>query len=271
MSPGHVPAPCVNGLADALCQASIMGLLSIHMRRILWFKSWSVESPWKKAFCADAFIGEHFYGKFLEEVMGGKKVAFCTWKRKQSFYLVSISKCKHEIQFVRPGLLIQWSPKTGLSLSEEVPLPVKVQGGICWLSQPYVPRTFHIYCTSRSVSPLGYCHHWIFGQSCWGNCQHSLSANIWWIQNLQKSVLNQINHLECLGLTLDTALCRVFPSLDKLQVLCCFVQTLWSSSDPIIHFFIRILGLIVAYFIAKPSFKFHSRLLQTNNLAAWDI
>lgn len=59
------------------------------------------------------------------------------------------------------------------------------------------------------------------------------------------------------------------PFPGQTQFLCCFDQTLWSRSGPTIHICIRILGLMVASFIADPSLRFHSRLLQPNILTAW--
>lgn len=57
-----------------------MALLSVHMRRILWLKSWSAELPCKRMLNGFPFHGERLFGddldKYIQKISRGKSSLF---------------------------------------------------------------------------------------------------------------------------------------------------------------------------------------------------
>ena len=75
----------VDAIKDSIQQASRLSLFLVHMRRLLWLKNWSAESPCKKLLTGFSFQGERLFGddldKYIQKISSGKSTLLPVKKR----------------------------------------------------------------------------------------------------------------------------------------------------------------------------------------------
>lgn len=91
--------------------------------------------------------------------------------------------------------------------------------------------------------------------------------DFWWILNFRKSCSE---HLEYLGLIIDSDQAKVFLLSDELLKLQSAVWQLLAYKQPSLCFCMRALGLMVAKFEAVLYSQFHMKPLQKEILFKWN-
>ena len=75
----------VDAIKDSIQQASRLSLYLVHMRRLLWLKNWSAETPCKKLLTGFSFQGERLFGedldKYIQKISSGKSTLLPVKKR----------------------------------------------------------------------------------------------------------------------------------------------------------------------------------------------
>ena len=75
----------VDAIKDSIQQASRLSLFLVHMRRLLWLKNWSAETPCKKLLTGFSFQGERLFGddldRYIQKISSGKSTLLPVKKR----------------------------------------------------------------------------------------------------------------------------------------------------------------------------------------------